>query len=79
MPPLFRTEVADGRLVRPFSEVAWQTSLKLWVSHSFRLVYPEVRKNSAKVRAFRNWLSKELRNLMGDDPEGFLVESRDQN
>ncbi len=67
MPPMFRAELADGRLVRPFAEVAWLT-------HSFRLVYPEVRKTSAKVRAFRNWLTKELRDLMGDDPEGFLVE-----
>ncbi|MEL6530570.1 MAG: LysR substrate-binding domain-containing protein [Pseudomonadota bacterium] len=67
MPPMFMNEVADGRLVRPFAEVAWLT-------HSFRLVYPEVRKGSAKVRAFRTWLDKELRDLMGDDPEGFLVE-----
>ncbi len=68
MPSMFMAEMADGRLVRPFGEVAWLT-------HSFRLVYPEVRKNSAKVRAFRSWLSTELRELVGDDPEGFLVES----
>ncbi len=67
MPPMFQNELRDGRLIRPFAQVAWLT-------HSFHLVYPEVRKNSAKVRAFRAWLEKELRELMGDDPEGFLVE-----
>ena len=69
MPPMFMAEVADGRLVRPFAQVAW-------LEHSFWLAYPEVRKNSAKVRAFRVWLMAELRALMGDDPEGFLVEGR---
>ena len=67
MPPMFKAEEADGRLIRPFAGVAW-------LEHKFRLVYPEVRKNSAKVRAFRNWLTNELRDLMDDDPEGFLVE-----
>ncbi len=66
MPNLFQAEIEDGRLERPFEQVAW-------LEQKFRLVYPEVRKQSAKVRAFRAWLADELKVLHGDDPGGFLA------
>ncbi|MEM8725141.1 MAG: LysR substrate-binding domain-containing protein [Pseudomonadota bacterium] len=66
MPNLFQAEIDDGRLQRPFGQIAW-------LKHTFRLVYPEVRKQSAKVRAFRAWLDGELKALHRDDPDGFLV------
>lgn len=67
MSNLFQAEIVDGRLSRPFEQVAW-------LDLTFRLVYPEVRKQSAKVRAFRKWLDTELKAWHGDDPDGFLLE-----
>lgn len=64
MPPLFARELADGRLLQPFDHIAWLTS-SVW------LVYPEVRRNSRKVRAFRSWIEQEAKLLLGDDPHGF--------
>ena len=52
MPGMFHAEINDGRLERLGDFVVWPESL-------FRLVYPEVRRHSPKVRAFRNWLLKE--------------------
>ena len=68
MPPFFKSELTSGRLVQPFGHIAW-------LETSFRLVYPEARKNSRKVRAFRAWLDKELAQLLEGDPFGFGTDS----
>ncbi len=48
-PFFWRNDIADGKLVRPF-ELEAKTGLSYW------LVYPPHRRNSPKVRAFREWL-----------------------
>jgi LysR family glycine cleavage system transcriptional activator len=68
MPPFFRNELASGRLIQPFDHIAW-------LETSFRLVYPEVRKNARKVRLFRAWLEKEMDKILGEDPYGFRIEA----
>lgn len=52
--PLFwRAELASGRLVQPFPLVACDPRAH-W------LVYPEHKRNHAKIRAFRDWLLREI-------------------
>jgi LysR family glycine cleavage system transcriptional activator len=52
--PLFwRAELASGRLVQPFPLVACDPRAH-W------LVYPEHKRNRAKIRAFREWLLSEI-------------------
>lgn len=48
-PAFFTEELAAGRLVQPFPLVHDSGS-------SYWLVYPEARRRSAKIRAFRDWL-----------------------
>ncbi|WP_441330959.1 LysR substrate-binding domain-containing protein [Lysobacter sp. CA196] len=48
-PLFFRSELASGRLVQPF-ELVLRDERDYW------LAYPEVRRGSAKIRAFRDWL-----------------------
>ena len=48
-PAFFADEVASGRLVQPFPIVC-QPGGSYW------LVYPEARRRSPKIRAFRDWL-----------------------
>ncbi|WP_207481593.1 LysR substrate-binding domain-containing protein [Arenibaculum pallidiluteum] len=48
-PPFFRREIETGSLVAPFPQVH-VTRASYW------LVYPEARRRSRKVRAFRDWL-----------------------
>lgn len=48
-PLFFRSELASGRLVQPFEPV-------LRDERDYWLAYPEVRRGSAKIRAFRDWL-----------------------
>jgi LysR family glycine cleavage system transcriptional activator len=53
-PALFDAELADGRLVQV---------LPIRCSHknsSYWLVYPEERQNTAKIRAFRDWILAEV-------------------
>ena len=52
-PQMWTRELADGRLVAPFPEVALTGT-------SFWLVYPEGRRNVGKIRSFRAWLLKEV-------------------
>lgn len=49
---LWAQELAEGRLIQPFDEVAGD--------QSFYLVYPETRRNLPKIRAFRDWISEEV-------------------
>ena len=48
-PALFTTEIAAGLLVQPF-ETLCDSGTAYW------LVYPERRRNSPKIQAFRDWL-----------------------
>ncbi|HEU0097832.1 MAG TPA: LysR substrate-binding domain-containing protein [Allosphingosinicella sp.] len=52
-PLYWRSEIADGRLVQPFDLVV-VSGPALW------LVYPEHKRNRAKIRAFRDWLLAEI-------------------
>ncbi|MEL7729883.1 LysR substrate-binding domain-containing protein [Citromicrobium bathyomarinum] len=60
-PTLFLSEVTDGRLVRVGTRVVRPGGY-------FRLLYPEVRRHSPKVRAFRHWLERELEPCLAADP-----------
>jgi LysR family glycine cleavage system transcriptional activator len=53
-PAFFAAELAAGRLVPPFPLIGRNAS-------GFWLVYPEERRNSAKIRAFRDWILAEIR------------------
>lgn len=54
MTPMFwRTELAAGRLVAPFPLVSCDARAN-W------LVYPEHKRNRTKIRAFRDWLLREI-------------------
>jgi LysR family glycine cleavage system transcriptional activator len=48
-PAFFCDDLADGRLVRPFALMAREQG-------DFCLVYPEARRRSAKIKAFRDWI-----------------------
>jgi LysR family transcriptional regulator, glycine cleavage system transcriptional activator len=48
-PFFYREEVAAGRLVQPFDLVCRD-------AFAYRLCYPRSRRNSPKIRAFRDWL-----------------------
>lgn len=64
-PLFFRKELASGELVQPFP-------LTLRDERDYWLVYPAMRANSAKIRAFRAWLldeaEKECRQLPASTP-----------
>lgn len=65
-PAMFPQEIAEGRLIQPFPELAVDP-------RRFWLVYPEHKRRLTKVRAFRDWLLQSLRESVGDDPHGMLV------
>ena len=50
---LYAMELAEGRLVQPFN-------LLVKSDMSFYLVYPEARRNVPKIRAFREWILREV-------------------
>ena len=63
MTPMFwRSELASGRLVQPFPLVTCDQRAQ-W------LVYPEHKRNRAKIRAFREWLLGEIAGEAGNAPE----------
>ncbi|ARS28598.1 LysR family transcriptional regulator [Sphingomonas sp. KC8] len=62
-PALWQAELASGRLVQPFSQVAFGTG-------SFWLVYPEYKRNTAKIRAFRDWLLEGIAEHAATDMTG---------
>jgi LysR family glycine cleavage system transcriptional activator len=53
-PAYFAAELAEGRLVQPFTLIGRSES-------SFWLVYPQERQNAAKIRAFREWILAEMK------------------
>ncbi|MEL7197877.1 MAG: LysR substrate-binding domain-containing protein [Pseudomonadota bacterium] len=62
-PPLFNQEVKEGRLVQLGNHMAQP-------ERAFRLLYPEIRRHSHKVRAFRSWLMEQMAEHLGDNPGG---------
>jgi LysR family glycine cleavage system transcriptional activator len=60
-PAFFRDEIAAGRLVRPFD-------LACSDGHAYWLVYPRSRRNVPKIRAFRDWMLRELGPSTQDPP-----------
>ncbi|KKB86566.1 LysR family transcriptional regulator [Devosia limi DSM 17137] len=48
-PAFYADDIAAGRLIQPFDILASD-------GHGYYLVYPEARRNSPKIRAFRDWL-----------------------
>ncbi|TIR18728.1 MAG: LysR family transcriptional regulator [Mesorhizobium sp.] len=50
---LFKSEIADGRLIQPFDLVGDD-------GHAYWLVYPTARRNVPKIRAFRDWILAEI-------------------
>ena len=52
-PSLWAAELASGRLVQPFDLIG-DDGWRFW------LVYPEARRNVAKIRAWREWLLEEV-------------------
>lgn len=48
-PSFYVDDVAAGRLVQPFDTNGWD-------GHGYYLIYPEARRNSSKIKAFRDWL-----------------------
>ena len=48
-PAFFRDEISSGRLLQPFPLLAS-------AGRGYYLVYPEGRRNSPKIRAFRDWI-----------------------
>ena len=53
---LFSAELAEGRLIQPFDIVGND-------GNAYWLVYPEGRRNVAKIRVFRDWLLAEVAGL----------------
>jgi len=66
-PPMFQSAIDAGQLVQPFRQVAYYRN-------SYWLVYPEHKRNSPKVRGFRDWIMDAVRRAAGDDPYGILEE-----
>jgi len=66
-PPMWLPAIAAGQLVPASPHAAFYRN-------AFWLVYPENKRNLAKVRAFRDWLLEDVRTAIGDDPYGVLVE-----
>ncbi|MBD2843144.1 LysR substrate-binding domain-containing protein [Erythrobacter rubeus] len=64
-PALFAAEVKAARLQRIGTGIVRARG-------AFRLVYPEVRRHSHKVRAFRQWLLREIQTQLADDPDHLL-------
>lgn len=52
-------ELASGRLIQPFDLLASD-------GHGYYLVYPETRRNSPKIRAFRDWILAATAPLRGE-------------
>jgi LysR family glycine cleavage system transcriptional activator len=58
-PAFYAEDIAAGRLIRPFDLLASD-------GHAYYLVYPEGRRNSPKIRAFRDWIIPATAPLRGE-------------
>lgn len=65
-PALWQAELAAGRLVQPFKAIAFGQG-------AFWLVYPEYKRNTAKIRAFRDWLLEGIAEHAATDTTGAFV------
>jgi LysR family transcriptional regulator, glycine cleavage system transcriptional activator len=61
-PAFFRSDVAEGRLIQPFHLVGRDPG-------SYCLVYPEARRRSPKIRAFRDWILATIARECGEETE----------
>jgi LysR family glycine cleavage system transcriptional activator len=66
-PMYWRPELASGRLVQPFPLMSFEGPV-------YWLVYPEHRRNQAKIRAVRDWLLAEVEALKATEPAEIFVE-----
>ena len=57
MPVFYREALAQKQLIMPFDLICDE-------GKSYWLVYPESRRNSPKIKAFRNWILDELANFI---------------
>ncbi|HEX8653916.1 MAG TPA: LysR substrate-binding domain-containing protein [Allosphingosinicella sp.] len=65
--PLFwRAELASGRLIQLFDAVSVSDT-------AYWLVYPEHRRNQAKIRAFRDWILAEVEAMSASEPAEIFV------
>ncbi len=64
-PAFFRTELAEGRLVQPFPLIGRDKG-------HYCLVYPEARRRSPKIRAFRDWILATMARECGPGEHGEL-------
>jgi LysR family glycine cleavage system transcriptional activator len=62
-PALWRKDVAEGRLVRPFDQVSSR-------GFGYWLVIPEGRRSVAKIKRFREWLLAAVARAEPPQPEG---------
>jgi LysR family transcriptional regulator, glycine cleavage system transcriptional activator len=67
-PIYWQAEVAAGRLVRPFDIMVCEKRAT-W------LVYPEHKRNRAKVRHFRDWLLAEVAEMARHGPAEVFTEN----
>jgi LysR family glycine cleavage system transcriptional activator len=65
-PPMWLPAMEAGLLVPVLPQISYYRN-------SFWLMYPEGKRNVAKVRAFRDWVLGEVKASLGDDPFGALV------
>jgi LysR family transcriptional regulator, glycine cleavage system transcriptional activator len=59
-PAFFRSDVADGRLLQPFPLIGRDQG-------HYCLVYPEARRRSPKIRAFRDWILATIARECGEE------------
>jgi LysR family glycine cleavage system transcriptional activator len=57
---MFEAELSNGSLIQPFELTASD-------DYAYWLVYPEARRNVPKIKAFREWLLREVRESLGAD------------
>jgi LysR family glycine cleavage system transcriptional activator len=67
-PTLWRTQLDAGHLVQVHPFVGLDRTV-------VRLVYPEYRHSVPKIRAFRQWLLREIDRARADDPYGAFTEA----
>lgn len=66
-PLYWSSDIAAGRLVQVFDAIAWNPTV-------FWLVYPEHRRGSPKIRAFRDWVLGEAAREAATDAYGAYVQ-----
>ena len=65
-PPMWQPAIDAGQLVQPVPHF-------MDYKNAFWLVYPESKRNMAKVKSFREWLLAAVKAALGADPFGALI------